>query len=128
MATPRTTIETMIRVRCSTSERPASYLGARKRAIGLWGAVSDDFAVDALAGAVGRRVELRLGLVVLARDRSAELADPSAHRLAQLGQALGAEDDQGDDQDHDYFEGSDGWHLRTPSSARVVSISRRARR
>jgi hypothetical protein len=43
-----------------------------------------------------------LGLVVaLAADRAAELADPFAERFAQLRQAFGAEDDQGDDQDGD---------------------------
>src|SRR3954451_17090563 len=76
-ATPRTTIETMIRVRsssrCSTSESPSSYLGARKRAIALRGAVSDDLAVHALRGTVRRRSELGLGLLVLAGDRRADL-------------------------------------------------------
>jgi hypothetical protein len=65
--------------------------------------------LSGLGGLAGRRRGLRgldLGrrrglviVVVLAGERSFELADTSTDRLAELRKAFGPEDDQGDDQD-----------------------------
>ena len=55
----------------------------------------------------------RVALVVArvaGRQRALELADPLAERLARVGQALGAEDDEGDRQDDDQFHGADAGH------------------
>src|SRR6185295_16377757 len=46
----------------------------------------------------------------VAADRAAELVDPPAERLAQLGNAFGPEDDEGDDQDYEYLHWSDVGH------------------
>src|SRR5690242_11013988 len=50
-------------------------------------------------------------IVVLAADRSFELADAAAEAAAELRQALGSEDEEGDDQDDRDLGKSDvSWH------------------
>src|SRR5512132_2510960 len=46
----------------------------------------------------------------LAAQRAAKLSDPLAKRTPQLGQPLGAEDDQGNDQDDQQLHWSDIGH------------------
>src|SRR3954451_21372395 len=55
---------------------------------------------------------LRLFLVVVGQPghRVLEVAHPLAKRAAHFGQALGAEDDQGDDADEEQLHGADVGH------------------
>src|SRR6185295_3707299 len=93
--TPNTAAQTISRLRsssrCSTRVRRSPLAIARGRLI----------AISAPSGPV----------VALAADRPAELADPFAHRAAELREAFRPEDDEGDDQDDDDLEWSDVWHV-----------------
>src|SRR3954447_13730686 len=84
------------------------------------GAVLDDLALDGLDLGIGLRLrgrdlELRLLLVVIivvlvAGQRVLELAHPRAERLAEIRQALGAEDHERDHEHDCELEWSDVWH------------------
>jgi len=60
--------------------------------------LGDDLAVNDL-GRLARAVSWNL-VLVFRGEGSLELADPLPHRLAELGQAPGPEDDQDDHQDY----------------------------
>src|SRR5262245_48508900 len=114
-ATPSTLRQTMMRVRsssrCSTRVRRSSNCAVRRRATALGAVVGYDFALDGLA-VLGTAFDLGLlGVVILARDRRAELTDSLAHRLPELGEALRPEYDQGDDEDDGQLEWSNVRHL-----------------
>src|SRR5512134_2843390 len=80
--------------------------GADKRATGLRPAIVHYLALE-------RPLQLPhvVVVVLVGRERVLELADPPAHRAAQLRQPLRPEDDQGDDQDDDYLERADVRHV-----------------
>src|SRR5690349_19417987 len=87
---------------CETDLRRAN-LGPASGAV-----VADYLALDRLDG-LGLRLSLGaldaqivvIVVIVLTGHRRAELAHPLAHGASKLGQALGPEDDEGDDQDDD---------------------------
>src|ERR1044071_54999 len=62
-----------------------------------------------LGGVGGRLPDLRR-LLVLTGDRVLELAHTLAKRVPDLGQPLGPEDEQCDDEDDDHTRDTDFWH------------------
>ena len=78
-------------------------------------------------GAVGRGRDQLVPLVVTAADRALELADAAADGAPDLGELLGPDDEQGDDEDDDQFHGSDVRHLEPPVRERVVWTGRVSR-
>src|SRR5215216_420818 len=99
---------------------PQHSFGASSRA---WATIwsSSERAIRKRSGALGglQRGDLVLVVVLgVAADGVLELPHPVADRLAHLGQALRAEDDQGDDEhDHELERADVEWHLfRVPSN------------
>jgi hypothetical protein len=64
--------------------------------------------------------------VRVAADRALELAQTLADRAAEVGQALGAEHDQGDDEHDDDLEWSDVGHTSS-SGNQASAYAQRAR-
>src|ERR671910_3421639 len=89
-------------------------------------AVADDLALDRLLVGLGRFLKLGallidVVLVAVAGQRALELPNPAPHRTTQLGQLLGPEDDQGDDEDDRQLQWSDIRHR-----VKGTGVSRRA--
>src|SRR5262245_28813931 len=88
--------------RCSTTVSRSSCATGLMRDIAASATVVGDLlALRTVLGRLLRRLDLPgvLRLLVVPAQRAAELADPPAEGTAQLRQALGAKDDQRDDQD-----------------------------
>ena len=99
---------------------------ARRRGRRRWGHYARTVRRPAWLGRCGlRRTHVGLGIVVeVELDRVldvvldlAELAERLADRSAQLGQALRAHDDEGDDQDDEELLGTDVQHVPCGASA-----------
>src|SRR6266550_69000 len=122
-ATPKTASETIRRARsssrCSTRVRRSSCLTPFRRAIEgpLSALLGDYLALDGLhrfSVSLGLRLlqlaQLSVVIVVVAAHRALELTNSLAERTSQLRQALGPENDQGNDQDDQQLHWSDIGH------------------